>query len=154
MNNTVKKKEVWGPWATIGFGLLIGLGTLVMQVIASIVYMIVLKISDPSLDIALAVRDLTMDGNFLCVSSLLIFPTSIALTALACWLRRGKRVRDYLTLQRVPLRGLLISLAIGAASLAGGGLLGFLLDEPTPEFISLSIYPHVHSHCYSSWSVF
>ncbi len=135
MNDVLKKKEVWGPWATFGFALLIGIVVTVVQIIVMVIYLIVLKVLDPSLELWSVGRNLGESGLFLSVATIISFPISVGLTFLICWLRRGVRIRDYLALRRVDAKTTFfcIGIVLTVALLLDG--LCLIIKHPIPEFM-------------------
>ena len=135
MNDSRKKKDVWGPWATIGLSLIIGILCTVVQIITAIVYLIVLRTLDPSLEIQGAALTLADNGLFLSVSTIICFPINAGLIFLFCWLRRGIRTRDYLALRHVAAKTTFLCIGVGLTIQLLGDLLGLLLKHPIPEFM-------------------
>ncbi len=135
MNDVQKKKEIWGPWATIGFVLLVGFVVLVVQIIATIAYLVVLKILDPSLELREVGRTLGESGLFLSVATIICFPFNVGLVFLFCRLRRGIRIQNYLALRRVTVKTTLLCVGVALTVQLIGDLLGLILKHPVPEFM-------------------
>ena len=135
MNELTKKKEVWGPWTTFGLVVLIGLICTILQIIAMVIWLVVLKVADPALDIKSASIDLSESGLFLSLASLLTFPFSVGLTVLFCKLRKGLRIRHYLAFKRVAAKPIFLCIGCGLLVQLLCDLLGILLKQPVPEFM-------------------
>lgn len=95
-NNTARP-AVWGPWATLGFGALIGVAFIILQSLTVLVYLAfsgdvsLADLADPE-----GAALLASNGWLLVIATLATAPVIVALTVLFAWARHGLPVRDYL----------------------------------------------------------
>jgi len=135
--NTVGK-QVWGPWATVGFGLAVGMVFLVTQVLVVSAFVVVKLASDPKLDVPQLTESLSMNGLVLalsvCASASAV--VCVGLILLIIKLRKGTTIAEYLALS--PVTGKMIlslsALCVGCVILSDG--LTFLLGKAiVPQFM-------------------
>ncbi len=139
MNDLLKKKEAWGPWATVGFTILLAIIITVVQIAVVIVYLAVLKVLDPSLELRDMGRGLVNNGLFLSVVIIISFPVDVGLILLFCRLRRGIRIRDYLAFQRVKAKPVLLCIGATLTVMLLLDGLSIIIKHPVPEFM-ISVY--------------
>jgi len=137
--NILPEKRVWGFWATTGFGLVIGLTTLVTCVIGLIVFVVI----SPR-QIAEVFSDLGL------VTSVISFPAAIVaigLTMVIIKTKRGATIAEYLGFQLITRKAILILLAYTAGFVVVSDLLTIVLGKPiNPESM-------VESYNTSVWPV-
>ncbi|MHC5037916.1 MAG: lysostaphin resistance A-like protein [Planctomycetota bacterium] len=95
--------RVWGPWATIGFSLLIILGGLAVQIVIVVVYTIAEVMKETDLESIVTNIEADKDFTWTCVMIMDIVVVLLILAAIK--IRKGAPVRDYLSLKKVPLKG-------------------------------------------------
>ena len=95
-NNTARP-AVWGPWATLGFGALIGVAFIILQSLTILVFLALTGdlslagLADPE-----GAGLLASNGLLLVVATLVTAPVIVALIVLFAWARHGLPVLDYL----------------------------------------------------------
>jgi len=92
----IQERGVWGPWATAGWGIVIGLAILAAQLISGIVYAIVKAITSQPTDIYEFVDSLTTDGLLLSIAGIISSIIGIALIAIIIKTRRRYSIKEYL----------------------------------------------------------
>lgn len=137
-SNTARP-AVWGPWATLGFGVLIGVAFIILQSLTVLVYLAIsgeaslAELADPE-----GAALLASNGWLLVIATLVTAPVIVALTVLFVLARRGLPVRDYLgarTLSRaewvrwLALTLLFVIIMDGVTWLSGRSLIPDFLRE-------------------------
>jgi membrane protease YdiL (CAAX protease family) len=134
-SDSPKPPRTWGPWATVGWSLLIAVVYLCVQLVVVVVAAQVTIASDPSANVAA----LASSGNVLAFGTLASTPVVVGLICLLARLR-GYSVRDYLALIWPPGRSVLIASA-GALLLAmGSDLTSYLLGRPIIPPFMVEVY--------------
>lgn len=96
-SSTSARPAVWGPWATLGFGALIGVAFVILQSLTVLVYLAIsgevslAELADPE-----GAALLASNGWLLVIATLVTAPLIVALTVLLAWARHGLPVREYL----------------------------------------------------------
>jgi uncharacterized protein len=125
----------WGPWATVGWTLVVIVALVVTQAAALVVAVAYRITTGGSANIA----NLATDGNFLALATLLSTPVTVGLVALIIYFR-GYPMRDYLALYWPPARSILIALAGLAAVLVATDLTSYLLGRPLVPTVMVDVY--------------
>jgi membrane protease YdiL (CAAX protease family) len=138
---TIPARREWGPWATVGFGIVIGVVSFGVQVVAVIITLAVVFASSP---------ELLQDDFLLDMFSVLGLCTSIATIASAVIgggilmvvivVRKGISIKEYLGLKRIPFKAIFISLAIVAAVIVIGDIANFALGQQINADFMIDIY--------------
>lgn len=104
-------KEFWGPWATVGFGVLFALIYLALGIAIAIIYVLA---SSGTGDSTQVVHGLKTDGLFLGISSCVVTAITVPLLLLFAWLRKGASLQRYFFLNPVALRQIFLWICIAA----------------------------------------
>lgn len=94
----------WGAWATMGFGIIVGVVFFVLSVGLSILFMTFRLMNEPGLDVEVLSKDLSSNGLLLSLSACVIAPVCIAVIIFFVTLRKGNSIRQYLHLESVTRR--------------------------------------------------
>jgi len=129
-------RDIWGPWATAGFGVVIGIAVFIAQIIATLVYAAVKSILIRPADFIEFLFSLRTDGLLLSVSGIFSAVVGLALIALIIKIRHGYSVTEYLgfRLPSVKLTLGLISLAVIFTLISQW--LSYIPGRTAPEFIN------------------
>ena len=125
----------WGPWATLGWGLLAAVVWFSVQMAIVVVFVAVAFARDPKQDMEALSIELEHNGLLLSVATLLAAPAALAMCAGAAWLRRYP-VLEYLAVVRFSGRDLAIALLCLALFIPVSDGLMYLSGRPiVPEFM-------------------
>ena len=128
--------SVWGPAATLLWGLLIAIVFLVVQVLATGVYLL-LTVGDPGQKMPAVLKNLEFDGTFLAVCSLATMLVCAPVILGIAKLKRGSRLRDYFGLKWPRLGQGVYWSAITVGFCLLNDAIFLLFGRPTvPEFMS------------------
>ena len=134
-----QRNEYWGGFATLGFGILIAIIFMVIQMITLGVLVGNELLVDPSVDIEGLVGNLENDGFcisiFSCVSTLFCLP----LILLIVKVKQGASVKDYLGIKLTSKKELGFWLAIIVGFMILADVVYFIIGRPVvPEFMSVA----------------
>ncbi len=135
------ERRIWGPWATAGFGIVIGVVSFGVQVVSVIITLAVLFASSP---------ELAQEDFFLDMYSVLGLCTSVATIASAVIgggilvivivARKSISIKEYLGLKKIPLKATFISLSIVAAVIIVGDIANYALGQQLNADFMIDIY--------------
>ena len=131
------RPPVWGPWATLGFGVLIGAAFFILQLL-TILGFLALSGDATLADLADPERaDLVINNGFLLViATLVTAPAIVGLTLLFARARQGLPVRDYLGWISLPRTDWLRWLALTLLFVALMDTVTWLSGRPLiPDFL-------------------
>ena len=94
----------WGPFASVGFAIVIAVLFLVAQTIVAIPYLMFQTAGSSEPNLEEAALALETDGLFIGISEPIAGGFAMGLILFVAWIRRGPTVRDYLALRSVGLR--------------------------------------------------
>jgi uncharacterized protein len=112
IENPKPASKVWGGWPTVGLGLAILAIYLVVQSLVAVVFTVEEYISNPSTDLQRLITGLSSNGLMI---SIMVIASSIAglgFIFLFIKIRKQASVKEYLELNRISKKVVLISLAI------------------------------------------
>ena len=124
-SNGVIRKEVWGAWATVGFGALCGLIVSVVQLFAIGVLAVVRYKVESRADVATFVEGISEDGTVLAVITCVDAIPCVLLLVLVVKLRKGLPFTRYLAFVPMDKKtiGRVVALAVGLVALSDGAVL-------------------------------
>ncbi len=145
MENIKQETRIWGPWATIGFGLIIGMAFLAAQALVAIAFFVTKIISDPS-NLLQITENLSSNGLLLELAVFASAVVGVGLIIVFIKLRRNASITEYLGLKRISKRSSFILLAITIGLVILLYLSSFLPinpqnDEFTVEAYKTSVWP-------------
>ena len=134
--NPISKNPVWGPWATAGFGLVVGIVFIATQIFVIFVYSVVKVISDPTINPLQSAQSLLSDGLLLALATFATTIVCIGLIIVIIKVRKSSTVAEYLCLRPITGKTILALLAITAGIIIVSDLLTLILGKPlNPKFI-------------------
>jgi membrane protease YdiL (CAAX protease family) len=125
----------WSPWATVGWGLLIAIGFVLVQAATVVAWsaMRSAKGADPD-DLA---AELAVAGDLLSVATLISATVGSLLIFAVLAVGRGIRVREAIALRAPTSGSAALWMAVTAGLIAASDALTWSLDKPiVPEFMS------------------
>ncbi len=133
---TIKAPRPWGPWATLGWSLLLIVVFAAIQVVSAVAFVAAVRvIKGPNADLIAAGGS----GDFVALATFTSTPFVVGLTALII-VARGCSVRDYLALQWPPVRkGVLAFLAMVVIAVSSDGL-SVLLGRPVVPPVMVDMF--------------
>lgn len=138
---TSPPKQLWGAWATIGFGLSVGGAFLLTQVLVVAVFAIVSLLSAPARSSSgFFDRVNSKEGLVTALATIASASVCIPLIVLIVKARRGKPFAEYLGLKRVSVKVLLASLAIIAGLVVISDSITLLLGKPLTPVSMVRVY--------------
>ena len=127
--------QPWGPWATLGWGLLAAGVWFAVQTAIAAVFVVVALARDPKQDIEALGVELERNGLLIALATLLAAPAALVVCAAAAWLRRYPAL-EYLAVKRFSGRDLAIALGCLALFIPVSDGLMYLSGRPlVPEFM-------------------
>ncbi|MFC1900875.1 lysostaphin resistance A-like protein [Chloroflexota bacterium] len=133
--------RVWGPWATVGFGLVIGVVSLVVQVIAVIVVLAVNFDADPGISPDEFYQEiLSVLGLCTAIASIASAVIGGGILIIVIVIRKGISITEYLGLKKISLKAVLVSLAVVIAIIIAGDLTSFVLGRQINADFMIQIY--------------
>ena len=128
-----RRRERWGPWATIAWTIPIGLVMLITQMLGVIIYWRWLRLIHPGQPVN--ILDLATDGGALGFSLTLSTPFVLGFLAFVIRLSRVP-VAEYLALKLPHWREVRLGLLALAAVLVITGVLAAVSGQETPDFMT------------------
>jgi len=129
-------RRVWGPWATAGFGLVVGIVDLIIQLLIVGVFFAVNLASDPTLNPVQLAEKLITNGLVLSISTFATTIVCVGLIIVIVKVRRSATIVDYLGLRPITRKTILVLLAISAGIIILSDCLTLILGKPlSPEFM-------------------
>ena len=134
------KKLVFGPWATVGLGLAVGITYILVQVLTIIIFVIAEYSSNPQLDIQQLLMTLEGNGSILAIAVIASAIVCSGLVFLIVKLRKGAAIAEYLSLSPVAGKTLLILATLTAGFIIITDGLHFLLGRPVVPQSQIDAY--------------
>ena len=138
-------RRVWGPWATIGFGLLVGITLTVIQVLTAAFFIATRIAADSSLDLAQLVVGLSSNGLVLSVETFVATIVCIGFVLIIIAVRKGVSITEYLALRPVSKRTALLLLVFTIGLIVLAESISRVSDRPPTEFMvdiyNTSVWP-------------
>ena len=131
---------MWGPWATVGFGLIVATAFLATQVIVLIVMIIVKVVTDPKLDTTQYVESLETNGWVLALSTCASTAVCLPVIALIIIFRKGATIKEYVALNSVSAKTLLRLTVLITGFIAISAGVTTLLRRPLVPEVMIEVY--------------
>jgi membrane protease YdiL (CAAX protease family) len=148
----VSERKIWGPWATVGLGLVIITVFSITQILLAIVFFIVklpsyldFSTGPPQLEKlfqAILTISITQAGLITSLATLASAVIGVGLVIVFARIRKGVSIAEYLGLKRITGKQILIVLAIMAGFIILSDCLRLLLGKP--------LYPEQMVNLYST----
>ncbi len=141
--NSVEEKPVvvaqgtpWGPWATVGFSLIITAIYLAIGIFSTLVIVAIDSLVPPQYRLLASTDHLDTDGLILSIASIATFAICTGLILLFTAMRTRITIKDYLLLKRVPVKVILRWIAIALVIGIFWDATNYLLGRPiVPDFM-------------------
>ncbi len=104
-------KPFWGPWQTVGLGIAILIFYFLAQGFVAIVVLTIAFAADPNLITSLDIENLPLVGLIVSVGMFVSAMAGCGVIAVAIKAHRGTSLKDYLSLQPISLKVILVLLA-------------------------------------------
>jgi membrane protease YdiL (CAAX protease family) len=144
------ERKIWGPWATVGFGLVIIAVFFIIQILVSVVFFIVnipsyfdSSTGPPQLDELLnAIETMlaTQEGLITSITALVTTVICVGLIIVFARIRKGVSIAEYLGLKQITGKQILAVLAIMAGFIILSDCLSLLLGRPLYPEQMVSLY--------------
>ena len=110
--NTKPETRVWGPWATMGFGLVVGMTFIAAQALVVVAFIATKIISDSTLNLLQITENLSSNGLLLALAVFASAIVGVSLIVVFIKLRRNANIAEYLGLRPISKKSSFILLAI------------------------------------------
>ena len=138
--NTLNRR-VWGPWATLGFGLVVGIVFLVTQILVAGAFAVVEIVTDPKPSLLQIAENLgSVSGLLLALATIASAIVGVGLIIGIVKLRRSATVSEYLGLRLITRKTILVLLAVTAGVIILSDSLSVLLGRPINPEIMVDTY--------------
>ena len=144
--NNKLDKRLWGPWATTGFGCVIGVVIIAAQILVAIVYTMVKLISDRPSDITEFVIALINDGLLIVVAGILSAIAGIVLITIIVKVRRSYSIGEYLGFRSISIKSIIVLLSVAAGFIALSYLVNYIPGKVENHFM-------VEAYTTSVWKI-
>ncbi len=126
----------WGPWATVGFSLIITAVYLATGIFTTLVIVAIDSLVSPQYSLLASTDHLDTDGLLLSIASITTFAICTGLILLFTAMRSRITIRDYLLLKRVPVKVILRWIAIALVFGFCWDAINLLIGRPiVPDFM-------------------
>lgn len=130
------QKDVWDPWSTAIFGVLIFLAFVITQTIIMFTFMAVNVMMDIEFDAEHYITTIESNGQFLSIATCTTAIVCISMIVLVIKRRKGPGLKEYLALYPISMRMCLTLTAIALGFILLQDSLTFLLGQPiVPQFM-------------------
>jgi len=133
-------RQVWGPWATAGFGLAVTIVYLIIQILALVVFAAVKSASDPQFDPSQLVEHGSVNGLIIVLGTYASTLLCVGLIFIIVKLREGATIADYLGLRPIAWKSLLGLLAITSGFIILSDGLTYLLGRSIVPQFQVDVY--------------
>jgi len=128
-------KRLWGPWATAGFGIVIGTVIMSAQIILVAVYTVIKIMTELPFYFSELFLSIRTDGFLISISGLLSAIVGIGLIAIIIKARRGYSISEYLGIRALSTKAILILLPLAGVFTLISFLLSYIPGRSDSEFI-------------------
>ncbi len=131
-----EQNNYWGPWATLGFGILVFMVFGIIQSAMIIGYGLHLKDWDSSAGLETILKPIMLNGDAIAMAEI---PAALVGVLLIIWLtavRKPLTVKSYLDLYTPKLKDILKWLGIMVLVIMAMETVNVILDRETPEFMT------------------
>jgi membrane protease YdiL (CAAX protease family) len=137
------RKEVWGGWATAGFGLVVIIIFIIVQSLVAVAFIVNKIVANPELDIVGLADKLVSDGNLITAATIASALVCGALILVIIKVRHGAKLAGYLAFKSISFRSVLIMLAITIVFILLTSGIGILLKRPVDSDFITTAYESV-----------
>ena len=132
----IEQKNYWGPWATLGFGILIFIVFGIIQSGVIIAYGLYQKGWDTSAGLEAILKPIMLNGDAIAMAEI---PAALIGVLLIVWLsavRKPLTVKGYLDLSTPKLKDIFKWIGVIVLIIIAMEVLNTVLDRETPEFMT------------------
>ncbi len=130
------RSRVWGPWATTGFGLGIGIVFLLTQLMVASVFVALRLFFNPEPGLYQINENFNSNGLFLSLCTFATTIVCVGLIILIIKLRRGASISEYLALRAITGKTILVLLAVTVGLIIVTDALTFIFNKSDiPQFM-------------------
>jgi membrane protease YdiL (CAAX protease family) len=134
------KRQLWGPWTTAGFGLVVGVIFLITQSLVAVVFAVVKFVSDSAFNLSGFADSLMSNGLLLALATIASAVVCSGLVIIIIKVRRSATIAEYLGLRRITGKTVLVLLAIAVGFVVLSGWLTTLLGKPSDAEFMVDAY--------------
>jgi len=134
------RQQVWGFWATIGFGLTVVMVQFLVQTAVALAYGFVESISDPDFDSSVFLENLDSNGLYLSIATIVAALICIGLIVLFVKLRKGITLSEYLALRPITRKHIFIVIGVFIGLLILAGIASAFMGETKDSEFTLEVY--------------
>ena len=140
IENPQIKRQLWGPWSTLGFGLVVGVVSLIAQGFVVVIFAIKETTSDSTLNTLQLIEMLISNGLLISLATILSTIVCVGLILVIIKIRRRATIAEYLGLRRITKKTILILLAITIGIMALADILALILEIPLNSEFMVNAY--------------
>jgi membrane protease YdiL (CAAX protease family) len=134
------KRQLWGPWATAGFGLVVGIIFLITQTLVVVAFAVAKFVSDATFSLSGFAEALASNGLLLALATIASSVVCSGLVIIIVKVRRSATIADYLGLRWITGKTVLVLLAIAVGFVVLSGWLSTLLGKPSDAEFMVDAY--------------
>jgi membrane protease YdiL (CAAX protease family) len=137
----VIKRQVWGPWATVGFGLVIIIVYLITQIILGIIIGVAVSFSDSNLSPSqIAETLLAIEGLLVSTSTIASAIVGVGLIIIFVKVRKNISIAKYLALKPISIKAILVSLGIITGLIIINDTICIIIGRPVNPQVMVDTY--------------
>jgi membrane protease YdiL (CAAX protease family) len=137
------RKQIWGGWATAGFGAVIIFVFVVVQSLVAAAYFVARMVTDPTLDIVDIAEKLISDGNLITAATIASAVVCSGLIFIIVKVRRGASFAEYLALKPLSKKSVFAVLVITVVFIGLSSLVNLFLERPVESDFMYDAYRSV-----------
>ncbi len=138
-------KQIWGGWATAGFGVVVVFIFVIIQSLVAVVFVVARMVTDPALDIMELAEQMVSDGNLITAATIASAVVCSGLIFIIIKVRRGASFTEYLALKSLSRKSVIAMLAITIVFIGLSSLASFVLERPAESDFMTDAYRSVTS---------
>ena len=133
-------RRLWGPWATFGFGLAIGIVFFIVQSLVAVVFVIQKIVSDETLGLYQLLETLISDGLLLSLATIISSIAGVGLTIVFVKVRGKASIAEYLGFRPITKKTALVLTAVTLALTVLSLIIESLLGKPLGSDYMVNVY--------------
>jgi membrane protease YdiL (CAAX protease family) len=138
--NPVTRPPIWGTGPTIGFGVVVFVASMIVQILVVIGFAVAQYISNPELDPLNFAESLASNGLLLAVATIASGIAGIGFIVLFIAVRKGTHILDYLGLRTIPKKSILVFLAICIGLIGLSALVNIVFNQEQDSGFTIDAY--------------
>ena len=140
IENPQIKSQFWGPWSTLGLGLVVGIVFIITQAFVAVIFAIVKIISDSTLSPLQLAEALISDGLLISLATFASTIVCVGLILVIIKIRKRATIAEYLGFKRISKMTILILLAITTGIIVLTEILNLILGKPINTDFMVNAY--------------